>query len=105
MLPKPLCVKCGNEMTPENAKIHPEYFLHDDCLSEELNDKIKFKIGFMAGWQHANYSAANLEQLFEVWYAAKDNQSLRDCRCDKCKHVWSTTQYPSVCPKCDTVWH
>ena len=30
------CGKCGGEMTPENAKVHPELFLHDECLPDEL---------------------------------------------------------------------
>ena len=32
MSDEPLCSKCGKVMTRENAKIHPEYFLHDECL-------------------------------------------------------------------------
>lgn len=32
----PTCNKCGKEMAPENARIHPEYFLHDKCLPDEL---------------------------------------------------------------------
>lgn len=30
------CTKCGGDMTRENAKVHPEYFLHDACLPEEM---------------------------------------------------------------------
>lgn len=32
----PTCGKCGGVMTPENAKIRPELFLHDKCLPEEF---------------------------------------------------------------------
>ncbi len=32
----PTCGACGGEMTPENSRIHPEYFLHDACLPAEL---------------------------------------------------------------------
>ncbi len=32
----PICAKCGKPMTPETARIHPEYFLHDACLPDEL---------------------------------------------------------------------
>ncbi len=34
---RPMCGKCGLEMTPQNARIHPEFFLHDSCLPEELS--------------------------------------------------------------------
>lgn len=33
---QPKCGKCGKVMTPENSKIHPEYFLHDACLPDDL---------------------------------------------------------------------
>lgn len=33
---RPHCNKCGYEMTPESARIHPELFLHDACLPNEL---------------------------------------------------------------------
>src|SRR4051812_10852774 len=33
---RPVCGKCGKVMTPEDSRIHPEYFLHDACLPEEL---------------------------------------------------------------------
>ncbi len=33
---RPTCGKCGLEMTPGNARIHPELFLHDACLPESL---------------------------------------------------------------------
>ena len=36
MRERPMCHKCGRAMTPENARIHPEYFLHDACLPDEL---------------------------------------------------------------------
>jgi len=32
----PLCAECGETMTPQNARIHPEFFLHDACLPDEL---------------------------------------------------------------------
>lgn len=32
----PTCGKCGREMTPQNARIRPELFLHDACLPPEL---------------------------------------------------------------------
>ncbi len=37
---RPMCGQCGLEMTPENSKIHPEYFLHDACLPDELKPPI-----------------------------------------------------------------
>lgn len=37
----PSCAKCGLEMTPDNARVHPEYFLHDNCLPDELKPKAK----------------------------------------------------------------
>lgn len=33
---EPMCGKCGKAMTPDNARIRPELFLHDECLPEEL---------------------------------------------------------------------
>ncbi len=39
MLPQPLCGKCGKSMTPENARIRPELFLHDACLPDELKTR------------------------------------------------------------------
>jgi hypothetical protein len=33
---QPTCGKCGGVMTPADSWIHPELFLHDDCLPEEL---------------------------------------------------------------------
>lgn len=33
---QPKCGKCGKVMTPQNASIRPELFLHDDCLPDEL---------------------------------------------------------------------
>lgn len=35
----PICVACGRIMTPEDSKIHPEYFYHDACLPPELRQK------------------------------------------------------------------
>lgn len=32
---QPTCGKCGGVMTPKNARIHPEWFLHDTCLPDE----------------------------------------------------------------------
>ncbi|SRR6266446_3962516 len=29
---QPICMKCGLVMTPQNARRHPELFLHDGCL-------------------------------------------------------------------------
>ena len=31
----PTCAKCGLPMTRENARLHPEFFLHDECLPAE----------------------------------------------------------------------
>ena len=31
-----LCAACGLPLTPENAKRHPEYFMHDHCLSPDF---------------------------------------------------------------------
>lgn len=36
---EPFCVACGLVMTPANAKIRPELFLHDACLPEVLKPK------------------------------------------------------------------
>lgn len=33
--PGPTCGICGKTMTPENATIHPEFFLCDDCARSE----------------------------------------------------------------------
>ena len=33
---KPTCGKCGGVMTPQNASVRPELFLHDACLPDEL---------------------------------------------------------------------
>jgi len=35
---RPWCGKCGGAMTPENARLRPELFLHDACLPDELKD-------------------------------------------------------------------
>jgi hypothetical protein len=32
----PICGKCHEVMTRENARLRPELFLHDDCLPDEL---------------------------------------------------------------------
>lgn len=32
----PRCGKCGRAMTPKDSRIHPEFFLHDACLPDEL---------------------------------------------------------------------
>lgn len=32
---QPTCGKCGKVMTPENARLRPELFLHDACLPTE----------------------------------------------------------------------
>lgn len=32
---EPVCGKCGKVMTPQNAFMRPELFLHDDCLPDE----------------------------------------------------------------------
>lgn len=37
----PICAKCGKKLTPGTARRHPEYFLHDDCLPEELLSPVK----------------------------------------------------------------
>jgi len=29
---EPICGKCGQVMTPQNSRVHPELFLHDACL-------------------------------------------------------------------------
>lgn len=29
---RPTCGKCGEVMTPENSRLHPEWFLCDGCL-------------------------------------------------------------------------
>lgn len=36
MMMRPTCARCGLVMTPANARIHPEFFLHDACLPAEL---------------------------------------------------------------------
>lgn len=41
--PKPLCGKCGEVMTPENARMRPELFLHDACLPDELRPAASIK--------------------------------------------------------------
>jgi hypothetical protein len=33
---EPTCGACGGIMTPANARQHPELFLHDRCLPDEL---------------------------------------------------------------------
>ena len=33
---QPTCGRCGLPMTPENARIHPEYFLHDACRPADM---------------------------------------------------------------------
>src|SRR4051812_48532269 len=33
---EPTCGKCGKVMTPKDSRIHPELFLHDACLPDEL---------------------------------------------------------------------
>lgn len=33
---RPICGKCGKPMSPEDATIHPELFMHDACLPTEL---------------------------------------------------------------------
>lgn len=35
----PTCGKCGGVMTRENARIHPELFLHDSCLPDDLRQE------------------------------------------------------------------
>ncbi len=37
---EPTCVKCGKVMTPENARLRPELFLHDGCLPDELKPQV-----------------------------------------------------------------
>ena len=34
---RPVCGKCGQVMTPEDARLRPEMFLHDACLPGELH--------------------------------------------------------------------
>lgn len=36
MSDRPTCAACGREMTPQNARLHPELFLCDRCLPVEL---------------------------------------------------------------------
>ena len=36
---EPTCGKCGGIMTPQDSRIHPEFFLHDACLPDELKPK------------------------------------------------------------------
>ena len=31
---RPVCGRCGIEMTPENSQRHPEFFLCDNCCYE-----------------------------------------------------------------------
>lgn len=38
---EPRCGKCGGVMTPQNAKVRPELFLHDACLPEELRPALR----------------------------------------------------------------
>jgi len=33
---EPTCGKCGVVMTPEDARLRPELFLHDGCLPDEF---------------------------------------------------------------------
>lgn len=37
---RPICGKCGRVMRPEDSRIHPEYFLHDACLPDELKPAV-----------------------------------------------------------------
>ncbi len=32
----PVCYKCGQVMTPQNAQLRPELFYHDNCLPDEF---------------------------------------------------------------------
>ncbi len=36
----PRCGACGRRMMPENARIHPEFFLHDACLPPKLKKEL-----------------------------------------------------------------
>jgi hypothetical protein len=36
VIARPICGKCGGEMTPDNSTVRPELFLHDECLPPEL---------------------------------------------------------------------
>jgi hypothetical protein len=36
---RPTCGKCGQVMTPEDSRIHPEWFLHDACLPTAQPDR------------------------------------------------------------------
>ncbi len=36
---QPTCAKCGGVMTPGNSRVHPEWFLHDACLPDEVQQR------------------------------------------------------------------
>lgn len=44
---EPTCEKCGGLMTPDNSRIHPELFLHDRCLPEELRPAEQFQYSML----------------------------------------------------------
>jgi hypothetical protein len=82
-LGKPKCVLCKKVMTPENAKIHPEYFYCDGCLPDDLRPKarpeakVKHEMGVAAtalgvslqcscGWDRNLLAGASMEALREI---------------------------------------
>jgi hypothetical protein len=82
----PTCAKCGGVMTPQNARVHPEYFLHDACLPEELRPaapalapQTEYQRGFIAalrtyarwrdGVQYVGSCGMTLEQAIDRFLA------------------------------------
>ena len=40
IMSEPTCGKCGQAMTPANARLRPELFLHDECLPDDLKPRV-----------------------------------------------------------------
>ena len=61
----PNCGKCGLAMTPQDAKIHPELFLHDACLPDELRPVIVNHLNTAAAMRE--YGGSFVRCLGELW--------------------------------------
>jgi hypothetical protein len=73
---KPLCGKCGQAMTPGDSRVHPELFLHDACLPEELKTKVTEKLS-----EYSNPYQEVIDKLrAEKWSQRQDSarDQLRD---------------------------